>query len=203
MKPPFDQQGNILKTVFCAFIFMLTLPIAAQTNFYVFGGASLYGEDADALTGDGIGWRVGLGAYVRDEIGVEVIYDQAVAISPIPSLIHVEETEIEDNAKANTYLSVLGTYTYPFNERISVAGKAGFSRYTIEVDFMAEEHEHRDDEEEDESEHFLLQEDGVELAVSGSLILTMSDKTAVDFSISRIFGDYGTNTFSFNFLYSF
>lgn len=191
-----------MKTVFYTFIFVLTLPITAQTNFYVFGGASFYEEDAETLTGDGIGWRVGLGTHVRDDIGVEVIYDQAVAISPISSLIDVDGAQIEDNAKANTYLSVLGTYTFPINDRISVAGKGGFSRYAIDVDFMTEEHEHHD-EEEDEPEHFLLQEDGVELAVSGSLILTLSDKTAVDFSFTRIFGDFGTNTFSLNFLYSF
>ncbi|MYF02771.1 MAG: hypothetical protein F4227_07360 [Gammaproteobacteria bacterium] len=192
-----------MKTVFCAFIFVLTLPIAAQTNLFVFGGASWYGEDAEALTGDGIGWRVGLGTHIRDDIGFEVIYDQAVAISPISSLIDVGETQIEDNAKPNTYLSVLGTYTYSVNDRIAVAGKAGFSRYAIDVDFMTEAHEHHDDEEEDESEHFFVQEDGVELAVSGSVILTMSDKTAIDFSFSRIFGDYGSNTFSLNFRYSF
>ena len=192
-----------MKTVFCAIIFALTLPIAAQPDLYVFGGASLYGEDEEAVTGDGIGWRVGLGTHFRDYIGIEVIYDQAVAISPIPSLIDVDETEIEDNANANTYLSVLGTYAYPFNDRIAVAGKAGFSRYSIDVEFATEEHEHHEDEAEDEREHFLLQEDGVELAVSGSLILTLSDKTAVDFSFTSIFGDYGTNTFSLNFLYNF
>ena len=197
------KKGRILKTVFYAFIFVLTLPIAAQTNFYVFGGASFYGEDAEALTGDGIGWRVGIGTSVRDDIGVEVTYDQAVAISPISSLIDVGEAQIEDNAKANTYLSVLGTYAYPVNDRITVAGKAGFSRYTIDVDFMAEEHEHHDDEGEDEMEHFLLQEDGVELAVSGSLIFTLSERTAVDFSFSRMFGDFGTNKLSLNFRYSF
>ena len=71
------------------------------------------------------------------------------------------------------------------------------------MDFKAEEHEHHDDEEEYESEHFFVQEDGNELGLSASLIPTVSEKTAVDFSFSRIFGDYGTNTFSLNFLYRF
>ncbi|MYF37665.1 MAG: outer membrane beta-barrel protein [Gammaproteobacteria bacterium] len=190
-----------MKTIFCAIFFVLTLPIAAQTNFYVFAGASMYGEDAEAATGDGIGWRIGLGKHFRDYIGVEVIYDQAVAISPIPALIDVDEYEIEDHANANTYLSVLGTYAYPFNDRLAVAGKVGFSRYTIDVEFTTEGHEHHEDE--DESEHFLLNEDGVELALSGSLIFTTSDKTAVDLSFSKIFGDFGTTAFSLNFRYSF
>lgn len=79
----------------------------------------------------------------------------------------------------------------------------GLSRYSVDVEFVTEEYERLDDEEEDESERFFVQEDGLEPTVSGSLILTLNENIAVDFSVSKMFGDFGTTSFSLNFLHFF
>ena len=186
------------------------MPVAAHgfEVFCVFAGAPTVGEDADALVGDGDGWRVGLGNSFLDInnpfVGGEGTYDTTKAIGPIPALIDADEHEIEDNTSSNTYVSLLGKYAYPFNDRITVKGKAGLSRYTVDVELIADktrlpylEVEH------DEIERFFVQEDGFEPTVSGSLILTLNDNNAVDFSVSKMFGNFGTTSFSLNFLYFF
>ncbi|MXZ54898.1 MAG: hypothetical protein F4077_02820 [Gammaproteobacteria bacterium] len=197
-----------MKTFLYAIVFVLTMPVAAHgfEFSYVFAGASTAGEDADALVGDGVGWRVGLGTAFSTNnnyfFGEEVIYDTTEAIGPIPALIDTDAQEIEGNTSSNTYLSFLGTCAYPFNDCISVMGKAGLSRYTVDVELIAAKTRLSYDEVDyDEIERFLVKEDGLAPMVSGSLILTLNDNNAVDFSVSKMFGDFGTTSFSLNFLY--
>ncbi|MYF02251.1 MAG: hypothetical protein F4227_04600 [Gammaproteobacteria bacterium] len=81
-------------------------------------------------------------------------------------------------------------------------GKAGLSRYTVDVELIAAKTRLSYDEVDyDEIERFLVKEDGLAPMGSGSLILTLNDNNAVDFSVSKMFGDFGTTSFSLNFLY--
>lgn len=98
-------------------------------------GLSWYGEDTEAQVGSGIGFRLrGFGMQFNEQFGVEGFLDIAAKLdtSTLSDVSDVEvSAEVVDlKTKRNNYASIVGTYTHQVNERWSLIGKAGYSRYS-------------------------------------------------------------------------
>ena len=108
-------------------------------NWYTFGGLSFYGDNLDTRVGDGLGYRVGIGFQFNNIVGLELGFDGAAPVDPA-SLVSVYEEEenvtlinYSVDTLGNFYTSILGTLSFPLDERFTLIGKMGYAKYRVET----------------------------------------------------------------------
>ena len=113
------------KTLITFFILAsLAIPTLAQADAYFVGGTSIFEIDGEFIDSS-LGLRVGGGFNFNQTWGIEATWDKA------PSH-HVSDEILVDIRKTSSYLSCLGTVTFPISDKFSFIGKAGISQYELE-----------------------------------------------------------------------
>lgn len=190
MKPTF---------ILCLFLFACPL-LSEEANWYVFGGTSIYNEDSGTLIGEGLGLRVGVGSQFNPIIGIEICLDRADTLDHASLASRIEEVNdiklhsYEIETRANLYLSLLGTVTLPMSDQVSFIGKAGYTRYSVESQI---EIVHAED---DFLEYFFYsgswdimnKASGNDAIISLGLLVQARKKSAIEFSLTKVSGDWGT-----------
>lgn len=189
-----------MKNVLLLFaLFIAVIPCSTQERqLYGFGGFSLFDEEFETGVGDGAGFRVGLGFQFNERFGIEGFLDRAPEISPDTILRSFGRTVNSYNISTvgNTYVSVGGTLTFPFNNKVSGIVKAGISNYAAELDSFIV----------DEIDYCALGEcdnRGTDVFFSGGLIFQMQKNTSIEFSFTQFNGDAEALTLGSIFRYHF
>lgn len=180
-------------------LFVVVVPCSTQElRWHGFFGFSMFDEDVETSVGDGAGFRAGLGLQFNERFGVEAFLDRAPEINPDTLLSNLGSpiSSYEISTVGNTYLSFGGTFTYPFNDKMSGIIKGGLSNYTAEI------------------ERFVV--DGIDLCVvegcddsgtgafvSGGLIFKTTESASLEFSFTQFTGDAEARTLNAIFKYHF
>ena len=113
------------KTLITFFILaILAIPTRAQADAYVAGGASVFKIDGEFIDSS-LGLRVGVGFNFNQTWGIEATWDNA------PSR-HISDEILVGFNQTSSYLSCLGTVTFPISDKFSFIGKAGNSQYEFD-----------------------------------------------------------------------
>ncbi|MCY3540463.1 MAG: outer membrane beta-barrel protein [Gammaproteobacteria bacterium] len=108
-------------------------------NWYTFGGLSFYGDNVKSRVGDGLGYRVGVGFQFNRTVGLELGFDSAAPVEPASLVAVYEEAEnvtllnYSVDTLSNSYTSIMGTLSFPLDERFTLIGKIGYARYRVET----------------------------------------------------------------------
>ena len=196
---------------FIAILFTLVLAIPSlgqNANWYSFGGLSLYTEDVDTLVGDGIGFSLGVGTQFNKTFGVEFFVDGAATLDPSVLVSAMEDewditlNSYEIETQRNFYTGIVGTFTFPVDEKISLVGKVGYVRYSVESKILLKQWE--DDYYVYEgSEDLSFKEQGNEPAVSFGLLFPIKEKSSFEVSLTKHFGDAEALSLNGIFRYNF
>lgn len=180
-------------------LFVVATPCSAQqTQWYVFGGSVNFDEDLESGIGDGVGIRCGLGWQFSERFGVEGFVDFAPELSSdsILNSLGVPVSVYDISTVGNTYISLAGTLTLPFNNQISGIWRGGIFNYSVdserisvnEVDFCG---------------FIACDESGTDLFLSGGIMIHINEKAALEFSITKYIGDAEAQTVNTIFRYRF
>ena len=161
-------------------------------------GLSLYSEDTDAMVGSGIGLRLrGFGLQFNNRFGLEGFLDFAPKLdtSSIEDVsdIDLSGKDVELKTKRSSYASLVGTLTHPMNERWSLIGKVGYCRYSSKFHVFF-----KDDL---LFPRRLVKDSGSDAVVSFGMLRSLRNskdekpgefrKRAIEFSLTKMFGDAG------------
>lgn len=180
-------------------LFLVVVPCSTQElQWHGFFGFSMFDEDVETSVGDGAGFRAGLGLQFNERFGVEAFVDRAPEIDPdtLLSDLGAPIGSYDISTVGNTYLSLGGTVTFPFNEKISGIFKGGLSNYTAEIErFVVNGVDFCDVEGCDDS--------GTGAFVSGGLIFKTNESASLEFSFTQYTGDAEVRTLNAIFRYHF
>ena len=180
-------------------LFVVVVPCSTQElQWYGFGGFAVFDEDVETGVGDGAGFRAGLGLQFNERFGVEAFLDRAPEIGPDALLSDLGTTLIsyDISTVGNTYISVGGTLTYPFTDKVSGIVRGGVSNYSVEIErFIVDGTDLCDLAGCDDS--------GTAAFFSGGLIFQMTEASSIEFSFTQFTGDAEALTLNSIFRYHF
>ncbi|MXZ44929.1 MAG: hypothetical protein F4Z01_08175 [Gammaproteobacteria bacterium] len=196
--------------VLCLLLFAIPMQ-SEEVKWYAFGGTSLFREDTDTLIGDGLGLRAGVGSQFNSTFGIEVSWNGAPAVenSSLAAAIAEDQNLLLRSyaieTQPNFYFSLAGTLTLPMDDQLSFIGKVGYARYSvesqIEIDFA-----------QDEFFYYYYyagsgdirhKESGNDAILSLGLLFHVQEKSAIELSMTNVFGDWGALTFNGTLRYTF
>ena len=174
-------------------VFTLVIPSTAQSvGRYLFAGVSTYDEIEEfSSVKKGIGLRVGGGIKFNSRIGIELIFDNTPALDPpragelladqidiLNSTYGRFDAEIGIETTRNLYISSVGTYTIPVNDKRSWLIKSGISysyfKTSLRPGFL---------------EPLTYKDNDLGLYFSGGLAIQWNRNRSAEFSITHVTGD--------------
>lgn len=189
-----------MKFAVCLFsLFILVVPCSTQEmRWYGFGGFSMFDEDLETGVGDGAGFRAGLGVQFSERFGVEGFFDRAPDISPdtILQSLGTQVFSYDISTVGNTYISVGGTLTFPFNDKFSGIAKGGISNYSVGIERFSVN-------EIDLCGSAGCEDSGTDMFFSGGFIVQMNETASLEFSFTQFNGNAEALTLNTVFRYHF
>ena len=104
------------------------------SHWYILGGTSLYAENVDHAVGEGLGVRLGFGAQINQNFGIELVLGSTPSLDPEDLNTFIgDDTDTDivnysvDRTASKWYTTAFATYSYPVQERLALVGKLGWS----------------------------------------------------------------------------
>lgn len=180
-------------------LFVVATPCSSQqTQLYAFGGFVNFDEDLETGVGDGVGFRGGLGWQFSERFGVEGFVDFAPELSPdsILNSLGVPVSIYDISTVGNTYISLAGTLTLPFNNQMSGVWRGGIFNYSVDSERISVN-------EVDLCGYIACEDSGTDLFLSGGVMIHINEKAALEFSVTQYNGDAEARTVNTVFRYRF
>lgn len=179
--------------------FVVAAPCSAQqTQWYVLGGFVNFDEDLETGVGDGSGFRGGLGWQITERFGIEGFVDVAPELSPdsILNSLGVQVSVYDISTVGNTYISLAGTLTIPFNNQMSGIWRGGIFSYSVDSERVSVN-------EVDLCGFVACEASGTDAFLSGGVILHINEKASLEFGVTKYNGDAEAQTVNTIFRYRF
>lgn len=120
---------------FISIVLMVVMSVPSLTQnseWYIFGGTSFWGEDRTSYVADGTSVRLGVGWQPLERIGLELVWNSVPDMGSFSELETVPEDPPFYNRDYNEYdtstitnISLLGTFTVPVTDNTSLLFKSG------------------------------------------------------------------------------